>query len=262
MDIKFTKYHGTGNDFIILDDREEVFDINDTLLINQMCSRRFGIGADGLILLRKVEGFDFKMVYFNADGNQSSMCGNGGRCIVHFAYKLGVFESRCSFLAIDGAHEAQVLQNNIVKLKMSNVQGISNDGDALILDTGSPHYVLEVKDIDSLNVKAQGASIRYSEKYKKEGINVNFMKCMPEGIQVRTYERGVEDETYSCGTGVTACAIGIHEMDPLTYKSPISIMTMGGALIVYFLKNNEHSYNEIWLEGPAKKTYTGIWQKH
>ena len=260
MHIPFTKYHGTGNDFIIIDDREEAFDVADVELIHAMCNRRFGIGADGLILLRNAEGYDFLMVYFNSDGNPSSMCGNGGRCIVQFAHSLGLFEKNCSFLAIDGVHEAMVLDEGDIKLKMGNVEGISYKGDALVMDTGSPHYVLPVDDVNNVNVKEEGASIRYSETYVKEGINVNFMTCKPNGIQVATYERGVEDETFSCGTGVTAAALSSHELFPEKYASPISIWTKGGALKVYFTKSDGQGYSEVWLEGPAVKTFEGNYQ--
>ncbi len=261
MNIQFTKYHGTGNDFVIIDDREESFDVNDSTLINKMCSRRFGIGADGLILLRNIEGYDFEMVYFNSDGNQSSMCGNGGRCIVHFAHSLGIFENECSFLAIDGPHEALVLEaGNKIKLKMGDVDHISQDGEALVLDTGSPHYVVRVDEVLNVNVKEEGASIRYSDKYAKDGINVNFLECRANDIHVATYERGVEDETYSCGTGVTAAAIAIHEIDPDGYLSPVSIHTKGGELQVYFEKGKNGKYSNVWLEGPAIPTFEGIWQ--
>jgi len=258
MGIHFTKYHGTGNDFIIIDDRAEIFDIDNIQLISQMCTRRFGIGADGLMLLRNEEGYDFRMVYFNADGRQSSMCGNGGRCIVHYAHSLGIFEEKCSFLAIDGPHEAIVLGDNIIKLNMGDVGNITQDGDALVLDTGSPHYVLKVDNVETVNIKEEGASIRYSEKYKDEGINVNFLECRANDIYVATYERGVEDETYSCGTGVTACAIAANYLDSLNFASPTSIQTKGGELKVYFTRVEE-GYSDIWLEGSAVVTIEGEW---
>lgn len=258
MSIHFTKYHGTGNDFIIIDDRNDLFDIADVELINEMCIRRFGIGADGLILLRNAEGFDFQMIYFNSDGNQSSMCGNGGRCIVHFAHRLGLFKERCSFLAIDGPHEAVVLVDGKIKLKMSDVDGISQDGKALIMNTGSPHYVIKVDNVEVVNVKKEGALVRYSEQYSADGINVNFLECKANSIRVATYERGVEDETFSCGTGVTASAIAAHYLDSLHFTSPATIQTKGGELKVYFSKVGE-KYSDIWLEGPAVVTFEGVW---
>lgn len=259
MENQFTKYHGTGNDFIIIDDRNESFNISDTLLINQMCSRRFGIGADGLILLRNVEGYDFEMVYFNSDGNQSSMCGNGGRCIVQFAHSLGIFQDKCSFIAIDGPHEATVLDNSDIKLKMSDIDNIVHDGLALVMDTGSPHYVLKVNKVDDIDVQTDGANVRYSKKYKNEGINVNFLEFKDNYIQVATYERGVEDETFSCGTGVTASALAAYTLDPSRYTSPIDITTKGGALKVYFEKTQIGGFTKVWLEGPAVKTFEGEW---
>lgn len=260
MPIHFTKYHGTGNDFVIIDDRNEMFDIHNTELIHSMCSRRFGIGADGLILLRNKSGYDFEMVYFNSDGRQSSMCGNGGRCIVHFAYELGVFDQKCAFLAIDGPHEAIVLENEDVKLKMTEVKAIKRDADAYVMDTGSPHYVKEVDHVQDIDVKIEGALIRYSEAYKKTGINVNFLERKGNGIEVATYERGVEDETFSCGTGVTAAALSAHEMDGDTFQSPVLISTKGGQLKVYFKRNGNGSYSEVWLEGPAVSTFQGTFE--
>lgn len=258
MEFHFSKYHGTGNDFIIIDDRTESFDIYDIDLISQMCRRRFGIGADGLMLLRNEKDYDFRMIYFNSDGRQSSMCGNGGRCIVHFAHRLGIFEKKCSFLAIDGPHEAAVLSDSGIRLKMNDVNNISKDGDALVLDTGSPHYVLKVDSVEAINIKEAGASVRYSEKYKKDGINVNFVECKENGIQVATYERGVEDETYSCGTGVTASVLAANYLNPTNYSSPTEIQTKGGNLRVIFTKDGG-SYSNIWLEGPAVLTFEGKW---
>lgn len=258
MIIPFKKYHGTGNDFIVIDDRNEIFDVNDSILINQMCSRRFGIGADGLILLRQINDFDFRMVYFNSDGNQGTMCGNGGRCIVHFAHSLGLFKEKCSFFAADGPHTATMLNEDNVRLKMGDVAEITLDGNALVLDTGSPHYVIHVKNLDSINVKEEGASIRYSEKYRKNGVNVNFLEYQENQIHVATYERGVEDETYSCGTGVTASALGAHFLNPLSIESPATVKTKGGDLKVFFTKASR-GYTDIWLEGPAIVTFEGHW---
>jgi len=256
MNINFTKYHGTGNDFIMIDDRSESFDESDVKLIEAMCSRRFGIGADGLILLRNEEQHDFKMVYFNSDGRQSSMCGNGGRCLVHFAHSLGVFEASCKFVAIDGDHLGEVLGDGTVKLKMGDVNEINSDGSDFVLDTGSPHYVQQVHNILEMDVKRDGAAIRYSDKYKVQGINVNFIQLEDGILNVATYERGVEDETYSCGTGVTASALIAHQRHSI--KSPVSIKTKGGELKVHF-KKSSNGYDDIWLEGPAIKVFDGVW---
>lgn len=259
MDIRFTKYHGTGNDFILIDDRDETFDIQATELIEKMCSRRFGVGADGLILLRTIDGYDFQMVYFNSDGNQSTMCGNGGRCLVHFAHSLGLFSEKCVFLAVDGPHQAEMKMNDIVKLKMSSVDEIISDDSAYVLDTGSPHYVLKVEDVAKIDVKMEGSKIRYSKLYHSKGINVNFVEYKEGGAIVATYERGVENETYSCGTGVTASALIINKVSPERYPSPIHIETKGGNLSVYFTAGINNSYSNIWLEGPAVKTFDGVW---
>jgi len=260
MTIAFTKYHGTGNDFILIDDRQQSFDISNTRLVREMCSRRFGIGADGLILLREKEGFDFEMVYFNSDGNLSTMCGNGGRCIVKFAFSLGLFEQHCIFIAVDGAHQGQVLADDQIKIKMGDVKGIVNNNNHYILDTGSPHYVLPIPQMSEIDIKKEGAKIRYSKNYEKEGINVNFLELNENNIGVATYERGVEDETFSCGTGVTAAALVAFELNPQNYQSPVSIQTKGGTLSVFFQKESDHHYTDIWLEGPVIKTFTGVWE--
>ncbi|MFT4534418.1 MAG: diaminopimelate epimerase [Saprospiraceae bacterium] len=256
MIISFTKYQGTGNDFIMIDDRSESFDETNVALIEGMCSRRFGIGADGLILLRNEKGYDFKMVYFNSDGRQSSMCGNGGRCLVHFAHDLEVFQKKCKFLAIDGGHLGEVLDDGTIKLKMGSVEGISRDGDDFVLDTGSPHYVQSVENAFDIGVKEDGAAIRYSDKYKSNGINVNFINMSNDILNVTTYERGVENETYSCGTGVTASALVANKA--FGSESPVSINTKGGSLKVHFQKS-DRGYSDIWLEGPAVKTFDGDW---
>lgn len=256
MNINFTKYHGTGNDFIMIDDRSESFDESDVELIEAMCSRRFGVGADGLILLRSEVDYDFKMVYFNSDGRQSSMCGNGGRCLVQFAHSLSVFDGKCKFLAIDGDHLGEVMVDGTIKLKMGDVDEVSRDREDFVLDTGSPHYVQSVDEVREKDIKRAGAAIRYSDKYKAEGINVNFIELKGGILHVATYERGVEDETYSCGTGVTASAIVAHELG--ICKSPVSIYTKGGLLKVHFQKSDV-GFNNIWLEGPAVKVFDGIW---
>ena len=252
MKISFYKYHGTGNDFIMIDNRAlQCLDIS-TDQVKSMCDRRFGIGADGLILLRNKDGYDFEMVYYNADGNQSSMCGNGGRCIVAFAKYLGVIESTCNFLAIDGPHEARVSEDYVVELKMSDVSSVEKDGQDYVLNTGSPHYVKSVSDLDDFNVYEEGKSIRCSKKYSGEGINVNFVVEYGSYLEVATYERGVEDETYSCGTGVVACALSLGRSE----DQPINIVTKGGKLSVSY-KTQDEGFTDIWLKGPAVKVFEG-----
>lgn len=254
--LKFFKYQGTGNDFIMVDDRAQTFPVSQKY-IEHLCHRRFGIGADGLILLQNTDAYDFRMVYFNADGNEGSMCGNGGRCTVRFAQDLGIFDSNTTFLAVDGPHEAQA--NRVeVSLKMIDVNTIETDGDALFMNTGSPHYVTFVQDVKATEVVAIGRGIRYGEVYgPRGGTNVNFVEIVDANtIRVRTYERGVEDETYSCGTGVTACAIASYLR--LGMPSPVRVITEGGTLGVSF-ESEKDTFNNIHLIGPAVKVFEGTY---
>ncbi len=251
----FYKYQGTGNDFVIIDNRQNSFDKKNTKLISHLCDRRFGIGADGLILLENHSNLDFKMVYFNADGNESSMCGNGGRCITAFANFLGIIDNNSAFEAIDGLHKS-VIEDDLIKLQMQDVEHIQDYDKYVFLDTGSPHYVKLSREIDRLDVKLEGAKIRYNQQYKKEGTNVNFVeKVNNEIFAIRTYERGVEDETLSCGTGVTAAAIAMNYIGE-TEENLITLKTKGGDLRVSFEKLDD-SYVNIWLIGPAIQVYKG-----
>ena len=252
--MKFYKYQGTGNDFVMIDNRDLSFPKN-TDIVAHLCDRRFGIGGDGLILLEKsTENYtDFKMVYYNSDGNESTMCGNGGRCIVAFAHFLGLFETDCTFIAIDGLHEASFRQG-IVKLKMIDVNQISNNGENAVLNTGSPHFVQYVEHLGEYPVYQKGNEIRNSETYKKEGINVNFVEQVADDeIFVRTYERGVEDETYSCGTGATAAALTFLKN---TDAASVQVQVLGGLLKVHAEKTGS-GFKNIWLEGPAQQVFSG-----
>ena len=255
MQIQFSKYHGTGNDFILLDNRDARYNNLSREQVAFLCHRRFGIGADGLMLVEPTPDADFKMVYFNSDGNTSSMCGNGGRCITAFAKTLGIIENKTSFVAIDGLHEAY-LTNGEVSLKMIDVSQVLHHHDDYVLNTGSPHYVTFVDDIDAIDVFKMGREIRYSDAFKKEGINVNFVQTHQQGIKVRTYERGVEDETYSCGTGVVASAIVASQVK-LNKMKHINISTPGGLLEVRFDNVIENHFHDIWLTGKAEKVYDG-----
>lgn len=250
---KFFKYQGTGNDFVMIDNRLGGFD-DSIKNVQFLCHRRFGIGADGLILIENAEGFDFKMRYFNADGKEGSMCGNGGRCAVKFALDLCVFEKTCSFIAVDGPHHATV-ENDEVSLGMIDVEGIFDETNGYFLNTGSPHLVIFEEDLDNLDVKTKGAAIRYSDYWlSKGGANVNFVQIIDnENIKVRTYERGVEDETFSCGTGVTAAAIAASIKKGLCQK--IKIQTLGGKLKVSFEIGQK--FSEILLKGPALFVFEG-----
>jgi diaminopimelate epimerase len=259
MKIQFYKYQGTGNDFVMIDNRHKILSKKDTKLVRLLCDRKFGIGADGLILLEEpdVKGDNFKMVYFNADGNESSMCGNGGRCLVAFAKYLGVIENEAVFTAVDGPHKATV-KAGMVSLQMQNVSEIRKFGNVSFLDTGSPHHIVFTKNVKDLKVKEEGAAIRYSDAYVNNGgTNVNFVEA-EEGdtFLVRTYERGVEDETLSCGTGVTAVAIAANASGRATGNT-IKLIVPGGELSVSFEKEGEDRYKNIWLTGPAEQVFKG-----
>lgn len=256
MNIEFYKYQGTGNDFVIMDNRDGRYNDLTTAQVNFLCDRRFGIGADGLMLLNQQDGYDFAMKYYNADGRESSMCGNGGRCLVKFAWDLGLKRSTYHFIAVDGPHDATVTDKGWVNLKMVDVKDITEyDGD-VILQTGSPHYVKIVADTEMIEVVEEGRAIRYDKDFAEKGINVNFMEITgDDSIRVRTYERGVEDETFSCGTGVTACAIVAAHND--NGFNRVEVTTKGGHLCVEFDKTDDTHFSNIWLCGPAEKVFNG-----
>ena len=255
MKIHFYKYQGTGNDFILVDNRSGTLELT-AKQIEQWCHRRFGIGADGLMELRLANGYDFEMVYYNADGLPGSMCGNGGRCITRFAADMGMQKKQFSFLAPDGPHESSIEENGHIKLKMNDVATIDHYNSYDFLNTGSPHVVKMVTDLRHYDVVTEGREIRNNIYYKNEGTNVNFVETLDEDeIFVRTYERGVEDETYSCGTGVTAAALVNAHND--TGFNRVEIMTLGGHLSVEFDKTNHHGFNNIWLCGPAIRVFEG-----
>ena len=258
MNIPFQKYQGTGNDFVLIDQRTEHYlTRQDTDQIERICDRRFGVGADGLILLEAHDTYDFEMIYFNADGRESSMCGNGGRCIVAFAKHLGIIQNSTSFIAIDGPHEAKIKGEDWVSLKMINVPEIEQGPDYFILNTGSPHYVVFVEDIDDIDVVENGKAIRYSKRFREEGINVNFVEKKKDGIIVATYERGVEDETLSCGTGVTAAAIAYQLTRSAQKETVTAIEAKGGQLSVKLTPDNKKGVKNIWLQGKATRVFSG-----
>ena len=257
MNIKFYKYQGAGNDFILIDHRESTLKNIDTKLVAQLCDRRFGIGADGLMFLLGSEDYDFEMVYHNSDGNVGSMCGNGGRCIVAFAKHLGIFDTETNFLAVDGPHYAKIsAEGNWVELQMIDVETIHTDGDAFVLNTGSPHYVQEVSGLESLDVYEAGYQIRNNETYKTEGINVNFVERKPSHLFVRTFERGVEDETYACGTGVTAVAMAMAKKQNQIGQVVTPVTVLGGNLEINFSYDGQ-KFTEVFLCGPAEKVFEG-----
>lgn len=257
MKLEFSKYQGTGNDFILIDNRNGIIAPDNYSLIEQLCDRRFGIGGDGLMLLENAEGYDFRMRYYNSDGKEGSMCGNGGRCIIAFAYHLGVITKQAKFIAVDGEHLAKVdkMENEIqVSLKMIDVLDIELGDDFYFLDTGSPHFVQFISNHENFDTFTEGKKIRYNSRFAEEGTNVNFVSLQGQDITVSTYERGVEDETYSCGTGVVASAISSgFKINSNQFK----IKTKGGNLEVHFNKINNNQIKDIWLIGPATYVFNG-----
>lgn len=254
MKLHFHKYQGTGNDFVMVDNRTEFFPKNNTKLISLLCDRKFGIGADGLILLENDKMTDFRMVYYNADGNESSMCGNGGRCLAAFAKYLGVVNDKATFIAVDGLHKAE-MNGEEVKLEMQPVEKVENFEAYSYLDTGSPHHVQLHNHLKDLDVKLEGSRLRYG-KYGKSGSNINFVEKLEDDLfAVRTYERGVEDETLSCGTGVTAVALAMFDRK-LTPSKSIRLQTPGGMLTVSF-EAGATGYSGVMLQGPAIRVFEG-----
>lgn len=258
MKLLFYKYHGTGNDFILVDDPEGKISLTEKMVAS-LCNRRFGIGADGLIIMCNYPGHDFQMIYYNADGRESSMCGNGGRCIAAFAKLLGRIDGEATFSAVDGSHRVVIagVSPMMVKLQMNDVQEINNLGNLVYLNTGSPHVIQFVDDVAVLDVVEEGKKIRFSSPFKENGVNVNFVQKSGSQLIVRTYERGVEDETLSCGTGVVASAIAAFATSNVKAgKSEVAVRTNGGNLKVYFEKNGS-AYSDVWLEGEATFVYKG-----
>ena len=252
MKLEFYKYQGTGNDFVMIDNRTKIFPKENTDIISHLCDRHFGIGADGVILIENHPEFDFEMIYFNADGSQT-FCGNGGRCAVAFAKQLDIIEDRTDFLAVDGSHYAEI-NNGIVSLKMIDVDEVKVKKDAVFAYTGTQHHVELVNDLDKFPVFEKGRKIRKS--YDFPGSNVNFVQQIDANtFRVRTYEKGVEDETLACGTGVTAVAIAMHKTHK-TKSNSISLPVEGGNLEVSFSEKNG-LYTNVFLTGPAQFVFKG-----
>jgi diaminopimelate epimerase len=257
MNIHFYKYQGTGNDFVILDNRDGKYSTLTEKQVNFLCHRRFGVGSDGLMMLNTREGYDFEMIYFNSDGKPGSMCGNGGRCLVKFANDIGIKKALYKFIASDGEHEAEIdEEDQTISLRMQDVTNVDELRGDFILNTGSPHYVRIVNELDNLDVFEAGREIRYNNTFREKGINVNFVRLVSDyEIDVRTYERGVEDETFSCGTGVTASALVCFHND--NGFNNVSVHTKGGNLTVEYDRIDDDRYSNIWLCGPAKKVFEG-----
>jgi diaminopimelate epimerase len=257
MRTEFFKYQGTGNDFVIIDNRNGHDLKLTTEQVKKLCDRKFGVGADGLMLLNDKSGFDFEMVYFNSDGREGTMCGNGGRCMIKFADSIGIQKEMYRFVATDGIHEARIDADGIVYLRMNDVDMIVNHHSDFLVDTGSPHYVKLVPQLATFDVFKRGREIRYSREFEKEGINVNFVEQMdePDKIFVRTYERGVENETLSCGTGVTAAALVCYHNE--NGFNEVEVKTLGGRLNVEFDRVDDGKFRNIWLCGPAERVFNG-----
>ncbi len=257
MEYIFEKYQGTGNDFILFDARLRNFKMLKQSQIRSICNRNFGIGADGIIIIKDHDVFDFEMLYYNSDGLLSSMCGNGARCAVAYAYEKKIFSKETSFNAYDGAHKAYVQSNSIVKLDFKDVLKIEENKNGLLIDTGSPHLIIFNNNLEKLNIKKLGSTIRYSNEFIKDGINVNFVQCIDKNIiKLRTYERGVENETLACGTGAVASAIAAHYKRKVKNFSKILVETLGGDLLVNFTYKSK-IYNNIYLSGKTEKIFSG-----
>ena len=259
MHIRFEKYHGTGNDFIMIDGRGSDFKIPEADVIASLCDRRFGIGADGLIIIEPSKNHDFVMRYYNSDGHEGTMCGNGGRCAVAYCSKLEMIGPSTSFEAIDGIHRATVDESGIIHLEMNDVSDIQEISGHFELDTGSPHYVKFVENVEKIDVFRQGSEIRYNAPFEKEGINVNFVTETSESLFVRTYERGVENETWSCGTGVVASALSAA-FRSLSDKKSLAVETRGGMLEVSFERTGYNQFEKIVLSGPAAFVFKGEYE--
>lgn len=256
MKLSFSKYQGTGNDFIMLDNLDGKYNLLSLNQIQFLCDRKFGIGADGLIKINKSNDLAFEVDYYNSDGSKS-FCGNGARCSVAFAHKIGINSNHVVFTAIDGIHEAQK-KGNLVSLKMNNVHEIKELGSDFELNTGSPHYIKFVENTLALNVFEEGRKIRYSPNYQENGINVNFVEELRlNELEVSTYERGVEDETLSCGTGVTAAALAYAQFKEIFGKQEIQIHTKGGKLKVMYDRKADDDYVDVFLIGPAVHVFDG-----
>ena len=255
MEINFSKYNGAGNDFILIDDRKN-FIVDNKSLISYLCDRHFGVGADGLIILKESNNYDFEILHYTSDGNLGSLCGNGSRCAVLFAYNKNIIGRKTVFKAFDGIHSAEILDDELIKMEMNVNSDIVSNSYGTWLDTGSPHLVIEKDNIDKLDVNNEGRLIRYSEFYKKEGVNVNFNeKISDDQFKIRTYERGVENETLACGTGSTASAICMNFLGR-TKSGKITMKCKGGDLNVQFNSSNK-GYEEISITGPAKLVFDG-----
>lgn len=255
MLVKFHKYQGTGNDFVMIDNRSGDYDGLSLSQIQRICDRRFGIGADGLIKINSISNLDYEVDYYNADGSKS-FCGNGARCAVEFARTLGVEKSNVVFDAIDGEHSAEI-NAGLIHLQMADVFGFESELGDYIFETGSPHYIRFVDNVSETDIVSFGQSIRYSDTYKLDGINVNVVEeIATHKIRIRTYERGVEDETLSCGTGATAAAMAFAVKNEMEGKLSVEVQVEGGLLEVSFIRSGNR-FEDVRLVGPANFVFSG-----
>ena len=256
MKISFSKYQGTGNDFVMLDNLNGQYDSLTIPQIQLICDRRFGVGSDGLIKINSHNSSDFEVEYFNSDGSKS-FCGNGARCSVAFAETLGVNVSDTSFLGIDGLHKASKNQD-VISLEMGDVSEIRKIENDFVIYTGSPHYIRFIDAINDLDIVQFGKQVRYSEEFKNDGINVNLVEIVDaNNLIVNTYERGVEDETLSCGTGVTACVLAFAYQTQLLGEHKVSVKVKGGNLSVFFNQETLGKFTTIHLIGPGQFVFSG-----
>ncbi len=253
MILEFQKYHGNGNDFILVDNRDGRYQLS-LDQIRKICHRRFGIGSDGIIFIEKESDVDYHMNFYNPDGSQS-FCGNGSRCALDFANKLGIINNEARFLAIDGIHEAQI-NGDEMRIHMSDVSNVEIAEDHIYLNTGSPHYINFVENIGKINVVSEGQAIRYNERFKEVGTNVNFVQLFEDHIESRVYERGVENETYSSGTGSTAQALASFIRKPDLGRD-IAVKTRGGVINISFELTGSDSFTKIWLKGKVEHVFSG-----
>ncbi len=255
MKIIFNKYEGAGNDFIIIKNAPPAFDYTNTHLISQLCNRRLGIGADGLILVEECPGYDFRMIYFNSDGSRGAMCGNGARCAAHFAMRHMTGFREVTFMADDGSHLARPCDNGGVEISISDVTGIRETADGIWMNTGVPHLVIFSSDISRADMTTVGRRLRWSPVYAPEGVNVNLAEVENGRLAIRTYERGVEEETLACGTGATAAAIAAAYTGRIVTEVT-EVMARGGRLTVRFRLTGNGADN-IFLGGPAQFVFSG-----
>lgn len=257
MTFTFSKYHGAGNDFIMVDNRNGLVDDISVEQVSALCRRHFGVGADGLIRIENSTNADFKMVYHNADGKIGSMCGNGSRCAVLFAKEIGVEFQSFSFHAADGLHHFEILSADRVKVSMKDVREIKRNDEWTFIDTGSPHLIVPVNDLQNVDVYNDGKKIRYSPKFQSEGVNVNFVEAKNDLVEIRTYERGVENETMACGTGCVAAALWSAFENKTTGQHNVNLKAQGGLLNVSFNYNPGSGFTNVFLEGPVMKVFEG-----